>query len=369
MKNSALSSANIRDPGELKLLKFTDWSDTKLQSYLLQGVSRTFALTIPQLPNELCFVVSNAYLLCRIVDTIEDEPALNGEEKREFCLWFVTVVKGEEKPGPFARKLGARLSQNTIPAEHELIALMPRIIHITINLREEERRVLERCVEVMAEGMAEFQNVEDPFGLKDLDELDRYCYVVAGVVGELLTQLFCIYSPAVAKNREGLMQMAISFGQGLQMTNILKDMWTDNSREECWLPRDYFENAGLELNNLDTIREEAQFSKILGQLIGITHSHILNALSYVLLIPRKEVRVRKFCLWNLGMALLTLRNINGNRSFRSGDEIKISRNLVRATILATHISARFNTLLKLLFLLVGFRLPRAKSLHPVRSRV
>ena len=59
-------------------------SDDDFQSEMLEGVSRTFALTIPQLPAELCRVVSNAYLLCRIVDTIEDEPVLSGTQKNSF---------------------------------------------------------------------------------------------------------------------------------------------------------------------------------------------------------------------------------------------------------------------------------------------
>ena len=40
----------------------------------LAKVSRTFALTIPLLPTELIDYISNAYLLCRIADTIEDDP-------------------------------------------------------------------------------------------------------------------------------------------------------------------------------------------------------------------------------------------------------------------------------------------------------
>ncbi|HTT38021.1 MAG TPA: squalene/phytoene synthase family protein, partial [Burkholderiales bacterium] len=43
--------------------------DDEFQARMLAGVSRTFALTIPQLPQELARVVTNAYLLCRIVDT------------------------------------------------------------------------------------------------------------------------------------------------------------------------------------------------------------------------------------------------------------------------------------------------------------
>ncbi|MDM8569467.1 squalene/phytoene synthase family protein, partial [Thiotrichales bacterium HSG1] len=59
-------------------------SDEDYQNYILPGVSRTFALTIPQLPPDLCKVVSNGYLLCRIADTIEDEPNLTFIQKRQF---------------------------------------------------------------------------------------------------------------------------------------------------------------------------------------------------------------------------------------------------------------------------------------------
>ena len=73
-------SSDRIDPAPRKL-----WlSDDDFQSEMLKGVSRTFALTIPQLPADLCRVVSNAYLLCRIVDTIEDEPVLTGMQKNSF---------------------------------------------------------------------------------------------------------------------------------------------------------------------------------------------------------------------------------------------------------------------------------------------
>ena len=50
-------------------------SASNFQDQILPHVSRTFALTIPQLPMPLRTAVTNAYLLCRIADTIEDEPA------------------------------------------------------------------------------------------------------------------------------------------------------------------------------------------------------------------------------------------------------------------------------------------------------
>ena len=55
-------------------------TDEAYQDHILQYVSRTFALTIPQLPAELRRVVSNAYLLCRIADTVEDDNAVDSEQ-------------------------------------------------------------------------------------------------------------------------------------------------------------------------------------------------------------------------------------------------------------------------------------------------
>ena len=51
-------------------------SEQNFEQQILQDVSRSFALTIPLLPPALSNVVTNAYLLCRITDTIEDEVAL-----------------------------------------------------------------------------------------------------------------------------------------------------------------------------------------------------------------------------------------------------------------------------------------------------
>ena len=56
----------------------------------------------------------------------------------------------------------------------------------------------------------------------------------------MLTDLFCAYSPEIDARRSRLAPLSTSFGQGLQMTNILKDTWEDRRRGVCWLPRDVF---------------------------------------------------------------------------------------------------------------------------------
>ena len=333
--------------------------DLAYQTATLQGVSRTFALTIPQLPAGLRDVVGNAYLLCRITDTIEDEPALSARQKQAFAERFIDVVAGRAAVEPFARDLGAGLSTSTTASEHDLIANTARVIRITHGFETAQREALARCVRIMAHGMAEFQLKATPAGLDDLPHLDRYCYHVAGVVGEMLTELFCDYSAEIDAHREALLPLSVSFGQGLQMTNILKDVWDDRRRGACWLPRDVFLDAGFDLRSLSADRHDPRFSDGLFTLVGIARGHLSNALRYVQLIPPHETGIRRHCLWALGMAVLTLRRIHATPAFRTGRQVKISRRSVRAVAVVTSGLVRSNLALRFLFKTFTRGLPRA----------
>ncbi|MDX1607317.1 MAG: phytoene/squalene synthase family protein, partial [Candidatus Competibacterales bacterium] len=78
-----------------------------------------------------------------------------------------------------------------------------------------------------------------------------------------------------------------------------------------------------------------------------------------LLIPRHEAGLRRFCLWALGLAVLTLRKINRHRDFVETREVKISRHSVRATVLASRLTAGHDPLLRSIFRLSSVGLPRA----------
>ncbi|MFM8330586.1 MAG: phytoene/squalene synthase family protein [Candidatus Methylumidiphilus sp.] len=331
--------------------------DDAFQARLLDGVSRTFALTIPQLPDGLAQPVANAYLLCRIVDTIEDEVSLDSAQKRQFCRQFSRVVNGEEPPEPLALALAPLLSVQTIPAEHELIRVIPKVIRITHGFDPAQREALSLCVAVMGQGMAEFQDRDLRQGVDTMAEMDSYCYYVAGVVGEMLTRLFCHYSPAIAAQREVMMKLAVSFGQGLQMTNILKDLWDDHGRGVCWLPRSVFAEVGYDLADLRPGHNSPQFAQGFQHLIGVAHAHLRNALEYTLLIPAHETGMREFCLWALGMALLTLRKINGHLYFSTSAQVKITRRSVKTVIVGSRLTRRSDMLLKAAFYLAGRGLP------------
>lgn len=210
----------------------------------------------------------------------------------------------------------------------------------------------------MCEGMPEYQHEAKARGLEDLHELDRYCYHVAGVVGELLTELFCDHAHDIAANRTAMFALAASFGQGLQLTNIIKDVWDDHQRGYCWLPRDLFAACGYDLDQLAPDHDRARFRKGVEQLIGIAHAHLQNALRYTLLIPQRETGIRRFCLWAIGLALLTLRKVRANPSYVSPDDVKVSRRAVAMVVLTTRLTARSDRALRALFRLAARGLPQ-----------
>lgn len=321
----------------------------EFQAILLEGVSRTFALTIPQLPAGLYPAVANAYLLCRIVDTVEDEVSLSFVQKEHFCSRFIEVVRTGERAAEFASDLAPLLSEQTLPAEHVLIQVTPRVIEITHSFDPEQIEALLGCVETMAKGMPAYQGMDLSGGLATMQDMNEYCYYVAGCVGEMLAKLFCHYSPEIDQHREQLLELSVSFGQGLQMTNILKDIWDDAKRGVCWLPQDIFIETGFDLKQLDTSSSSAEFQLGLKHLISIAQAHLKDALTYTQLLPSHETGMRNFCLWALGMAVLTLNEIREHLDFNDSNQVKITRKSVKKTIITTRIIGRSNFLLSLLF--------------------
>jgi farnesyl-diphosphate farnesyltransferase len=335
-------------------------SDEIYQDQILPHVSRTFALTIPQLPPALSVPVTSAYLLCRIADTIEDEPALTAPETLAFLRRFNVVVAGNGEPAALARDLEHRLSDRTLPTERDLISNMDRVVRVTGNLSHAQNAAIRRCLDLMCDGMPRFQFSASIKGLERSSDLDEYCYFVAGVVGEMLTDMFCDYSADIACRRPALTALAASFAQGLQMTNILKDFWEDRSRGACWLPQEVFTRHGVDLAQVSAESLDPRFSAGMAELVGVAHAHLRNALDYTLLIPGKEKGIRRFCLWAVGLAILTLRKIARNPGFTAGAQVKVSRPTVSMTLLLTNMAIGNDWLLRRLFSMAARGVPLAR---------
>lgn len=302
-------------------------SDLAYQKAILGSVSRTFALTIPLLPPSIEKVVGNTYLLCRIVDTIEDAANLDAQAKQRLSTLFLEAVLEKNSVESFVDPCLAALSDYGNQDELDLIAHTPTVLRILHTCSKEDQAAVSRCISIMSEGMSYFHGKQNQAGLKDLLEFEKYCYVVAGVVGELLTSIFSNHSPAFAKRLQGHEKLAIAFGQALQMTNILKDSPEDKARGVSWKP------AGMSQN----------------QLLQIAYEKLQDSLNYILLIPKKELGMRRFCFLAFGLAVMTLAKIAQQKSLTKSEKLKLKRSTVMSFYAFTQFAVTSDALMKSFF--------------------
>jgi farnesyl-diphosphate farnesyltransferase len=204
---------------------------------LLQKTSRTFALAIPLLPEPTRRSVSLAYLLFRVADTVEDATEWSRTERVD-ALGELARVKDVSA----ATSLRERWVKQP-PCHHagymELIGNMPELFTALDGLAPAARAIVMRHAARTIEGMASIVTRGSEHGrvaLATLAELRDYCYLVAGIVGELLTELFLNDAPQLERERVDLEANTRLFGEGLQLVNILKDERSDAGDGRTYLP-------------------------------------------------------------------------------------------------------------------------------------
>jgi len=295
----------------------------------LNEVSRTFAIPIAHLPDRLRTAVTCAYLLCRVVDTIEDHPGISLDRRARLFVAFLNVLNGAGDP---------RALTDWVPpgagfdAELRLVRHLPAVMRV---FRAQRRETQERCaswITEMARGMELYaRRPAGPDGMTcpfTISDLERYCYFVAGTVGRLLTELFIAeMGPALAPACAcALRERAEPFGIGLQLVNILKDVTDDYRRGVCYVPRSVCAAHELSASRLldPAVRERAQL--VVAQLFDLARERLDEGLAYTLAIPTAQVQIRLFCLLPLCMAVRTLAVARGSDViFDSQRPVKISR--------------------------------------------
>ena len=208
---------------------------------LLTKTSRTFALAIAFLPSPLRDEVGIAYLLFRIADTLEDTTAWP-VAKRALALRRFEGLLASPGRGREAADAASDWASDA-PSDHEgyreLLHAMPQIIALAHARPAKVRAALLLHVLRTSEGMRAFlarADAEGRLSLETIEDLQRYCYVVAGIVGELLTELFVIADPRLDALAARLSPLAPGFGEGLQLVNILKDETADVADGRRYMP-------------------------------------------------------------------------------------------------------------------------------------
>lgn len=278
---------------------------------LLQKSSRTFALSIPLLPEDLQRSVGIAYLLFRIADTIEDELPCSIDDRRRALITIAD--RFSETPEVMSEAIGAmRFSTEALSntGYADLLECTQTLIDAYRELGEAEQASIASHLSRTCRGMAHFLGRDLSSGTAQ--DLREYCYIVAGIVGEMLTELFMLHDPCLAGSRKELLSEATAFGEGLQLVNIIRDSADDLHAGRCYLPRSLDRPA----------------------LIGLAQGDLARAQRYVqtLYDGNAHIGIVRFNALNLALASATIEAIQ-----EQGPGAKITRDVVESIL--SHITS------------------------------
>lgn len=261
---------------------------------LLEKTSRTFALSIPRLPEPTRLEVTLAYLLFRIADTFEDS-ATWPRSKRIAALDDFRRLLDDPRAESVAEQAAAWTAD--VPIDHEgyleLISEVPAVLAAYAELspaaREHLRVHTARTCRCMA-GYVERTDDDGELSLRDIPDLQDYCYCVAGIVGEMLTELFLLDRPELEGIAEALRSRSRAFGEALQLVNIVKDAAFDATEGRSYLPpsADRDEVFALARHDLEIAAEYITALQEGGAPTGIVAFNALNVLLAFAAIDRVE---------------------------------------------------------------------------------
>jgi len=285
-----------------------------LTSAQLKRVSRSFYLSLAVLPKAVRPTIGLAYLFARAADTIADTRLI----ERQSRISHLDALRAElEAQQTDTRRVAAIVraaaGPQSLPAERTLLERLPECFAAYRALepldRERVRKVLATIIEGQSQDLRVFPGEDEGklAALETRQDLYRYTYLVAGCVGEFWTEVHAAHRPRLRHwDLPRMRQLGIRFGQGLQMTNVLRDIPRDLRHGRCYLPRQDLARLGLEPRDLLDPASAPAVRPLLVDLLNATLDHYEAGWQYTFAIPKRETRMRLACAWPLLIGLRTL---------------------------------------------------------------
>ena len=307
---------------------------------LLKQVSRSFYLTLAVLPASLRGPLGLAYLLARAADTITDTRIIPPGDRRQYLDLF-----REDIDRPAASRLHeisqALTGPQRIPAERDLLTRLPECFAAFRSLPEEDRQRIRNLLLTLTHGMQTDlrrfpgQDNNRLVALESSADLDEYTYYAAGCVGEFWTEMAMAHCPALRDwDAPAMRNRGRRFGQGLQMTNVLRDVAHDLRTGRCYLPRQDLARVGLAPEDLLDPAAVERLRVLLRELVALTLNHYAQGWTYILSIPATEIRLRLACTLPHFIGLRTLERVQESRDLLDPRvTVKIPRPAVYAILL------------------------------------
>ena len=117
----------------------------------------------------------------------------------------------------------------------------------------------------------------------DWPALERYCYLVAGVVGLLAAGIFGYRNP-------GTLDYARRLGIAFQLTNVIRDVGEDARKNRIYIPMDELKRFNVPASDILQFRESAEFRALMAFQAERARRHYGEALQAL---PAEDRRAQR----------------------------------------------------------------------------
>ncbi len=297
--------------------------------WALQSVSRSFALTIPLVEEALLAPIMVGYLEVRILDTFEDDIGKRHVSLEERVHAMNAIMEILERPDSQMAKRKAkelaREAEDWVQDEHYrgLVKNFDKVLTVHRSLDERTKASMVRWMHEMNAGMQKY--LQQP--VYSFEDLNEYCYFVAGTPSGFLTELIRTRAKKLTpKASQVLQDNERDFGLFLQKVNIIRDFREDIlQNEKIFWPGYLFDKHQLEPQELLDPTHEKQAMEMLNAMVNNAVAHVTSVHDYLTAVPDEYAGFRQGAAINFAMGVATLGEVRGNRDVFYGDRpVKIT---------------------------------------------
>ena len=211
------------------------------------------------LPKERRAAITAFYAFCREVDDVVDEISDPSVAATKLAWWAKEVAQSFAVPYSEANR-------------HPVMkALMPHAAAYKI-----EEHHLQAVIDGCRMDLEQTRYLDYP-------TLQRYCHLVAGVVGEVAAQIF-------GQTDAQTTQYAHKLGQAFQLTNIIRDVGEDAQRGRIYLPVNELQQFDVKSHELSKKAYSDRFTALMQFQAARAHRLYDEAMA---LLPRADRRTQK----------------------------------------------------------------------------
>jgi len=291
---------------------------------ILPRVSRSFALTIPRLDEDLYLPILINYLQDRLLDNFEDE--LSNEDislsQRKIMMDKVVELFNPDNSDYRDSALEIKKYAPLMPEDslQELTDKAVFIRRVYDTLEGNIQAVSFKWLQEMNRGMQKYLTLE----IETFAQLDEYCYYVAGTVGGFLTDVILLLRDISEYDKNVLQRNFNAAGLFLQKINLVRDIKRDYlKREKVFWP---LKSLGVSLDELFTLENKETALLVLKKMLDNIVGHIPNLINYYEALPDDLPGYKEFFCINNALGLATLNKVEGNPDLFFGKkEVKVSR--------------------------------------------